>query len=341
MPKHMIIGQGSMGKRRVRCLLANGVPAEKIVVFDTSQDRLEQSQANYGVETTDDYRRLLADPNLTAVFVSVPGFLHRQFCTAAAEAGKHWFCEVPLATNLEGLDALRAATNDRALVGAPGCQLLFHPLVLALKQWAADPKTGPILSGSHACGMYLPEWHPTEDYRKFYASNAAQGGGNLDVIAQELTWIRWILDRPITAVTCRSSKTSSLELAAGTPDHHEVILELTDGLMLSMHFDLVDRTHERLLRLASIESTAKWSTLDSYIQLYNASQKAWQRLKEPDQYDYERCYHAEVRQFLDCIETGDPWPISLEAAEEVVRVLLALEQSNASRRTVVLEEITA
>ncbi len=339
MPKYMIIGQGSMGKRRVRCLLANGVSPEQIVVFDTSQERLEESRAKHGTEVTDDYESHLADPNLAAVFVSVPGFLHLQFCIAAAEAGKHWFCEVPLATNLEGLDTLKAVTRDQSLIGAPGCQLFFHPLGLALKQWAEAPETGPILSGSYVCGMYLPEWHPYEDYRKFYAANATMGGGNLDVIAQELTWIRWIIDQPMKAVTCRSSKTSSLELAEGTPDHQEVILEFEDGLMLSMHFDLVDRTHIRLLRISTMESTLKWSNLDSCIQVYDPPKKNWRRIEQPEAYDYELCYQAEIKQFLDCIETGDPWPVSIDAAEEVVRVLLALEQSNESQRTVSLEEI--
>jgi predicted dehydrogenase len=334
MPKYLVIGQGSMGKRRVRCLLAGGVASDEIVVFDTRADRLDESRAKHGVGVTDDYESYLADPNVTAVFVSVPGSLHMRFCAAAALAGKHWFCEVPLATSLEGLDALKATTRERSLIGAPGCQVLFHPLGLALKRWAEDPTTGPILAGSYAIGTYLPDWHPYEDYRKFYAADAAQGGGNLDVIAQDVTWIRWIIDRRIEAVTCRSSNVSDLELAAGTPDHYEMILEFAGGLMLSMHTDLVDRTHERLLRLATITSTAKWSTLEHGLRVFDSSQHKWHEIAQPEGYDYERCYHAEIKQFLTCIATGEPWPIGIEAAEEVVRVLLALKESSESGRTV-------
>ncbi len=339
MPQYMVIGQGSMGKRRVRCLLAAGISPEQIVVFDTRQDRLDESRSKHGVEVTDDYESYLADSKLNAVLVSVPGFLHMQFCTAAAQAGKHWFCEVPLATSLEGLDTLKAATQNQSLIGAPGCQWLFHPLGLALKRWTEDPNTGPILSGSYALGTYLPEWHPHEDYRKFYASNAAMGGGNLDVIAQEITWIRWIIDRPIEAVTCRSSKISDLELAEGTPDHHEIILEFTGGLMLSMHFDLMDRTHERLLRIATTTSTMKWSNLDSCIHVFDSSESKWNQIDRPDEYDSEQSYQAEIKQFLTCIETGDPWPIPIEIAEEVVRVLLALSESNENQRTFRLAEV--
>ena len=155
-----IVGQGSMGKRRVRCLLANQVPAEQITVFDTRPDRLQEAHEKYGVNTTTDFAALLQQPALQAILVSVPGFLHMSYCLAAARAGKHWFCEVPLAINLEGLAELKKLTREQGLVGAPGCQVLFHPLGRALKDWSMSPLGGPILAASYACGMYLPELHP-------------------------------------------------------------------------------------------------------------------------------------------------------------------------------------
>jgi ketopantoate reductase len=54
MPKYMVIGQGSMGTRRVRCLLANNVSPEQIVAFDTQQERLDTSQSKYGIQVTSD-----------------------------------------------------------------------------------------------------------------------------------------------------------------------------------------------------------------------------------------------------------------------------------------------
>lgn len=339
MPTYLVVGQGSMGKRRVRCLLAAGVAAEQIVAFDTRPDRLDESRAKHGVRVSDDFEAQLADGNLAAVFVSVPGSLHMRFCMAAARAGKHWFCEVPLATTLDDLDRLKTETRNRSLIGAPGCQLLFHPLGTALKRWADDPDSGKILAASYALGTFLPEWHPYEDYRRFYAADAAQGGGNLDVMAQDIIWIRWIVGRPIEAVTCRSSKVSDLELAPGTADHHEMILEFAGGLMLSMHFDLVDRTHERLLRIAAARSTAKWSTLESCVRVFDAAEKKWNEIDQPPGYDYEHCYHAEIKQFLQCVETGAAWPLSIEAAEEVVRVLLAIAESSRRGQTVRLAEM--
>lgn len=338
MSQFLIVGQGSMGKRRVRCLLANGVAAGEIAVHDARPDRLSESVATYGVRAAGDFAAALADPATRAVFVSVPGALHVQYCVQAARAGKHWFCEVPLALGLEGLDELFALTRS-GIVGAPGCQILFHPLARALAGWSRS--TGPILCGSYSFGSYLPDWHAYEDYRGFYASDQRMGGGNLDVVAQELTWLRWVFDRPIEAVTCRQSKIGRLELAPGTPSHQELIVEFGGGAMLSMHFDLNDRTHERWMRLAVETATAKWSTLEPVVRFYSAGAGAgaWSEERLPEGFSAESVYHQEVAQFLRSIETGEPWPVALETAREIVTVLAAMRRSADERRTVPLEEM--
>ena len=338
MSTYLVVGQGSMGKRRVRCLLANGVKPEQIVVFDTRADRLAESAEKHGVRTVNNIDNLLRDPEVEAVIVSVPGALHLQYVLAAARSGKNWFCEAPLSTSLDGLDEVIELTG-KGIIGAPGCQVLFHPLALALKAWSQAPTTGRILAGSYSFGSYLPEWHPYEDYRKFYASNAALGGGNLDVMAQEILWVGWIVDSPIHAVTCRTSRVGSLELAGHTPDHQEVIIEFKTGVMVSMHFDLNDRTHERWLRLAAESSTAKWSTLDAGIKIYDASENRWTEQMQPDGFQYETCYQQEIGKFLRCIKTREPWPVALPVVREIVGVLEAVPLSARERRTVELKEV--
>jgi predicted dehydrogenase len=338
MDTYVVVGQGSMGKRRVRCLLANGVASEQIIVCDQRDDRLAESAGKYGVRGVRSIDSPLEDPEVKAVIISVPGALHLQYILAALQTGKHWFCEVPLAVKMDRLDEVIAMTS-KGLVGVSGCQLLFHPLAKALRTWSQSSTTGRILGVSYSCGMYLPEWHPYEDYRKFYASNAAMGGGNLDVIAQEVLWIRWILNSPIVAATCRMSKVGSLELAEGTPDHQEIILEAENGVMLSMHFDINDRTHERWLRLTAEYSTAKWSTLDPSVKIYDAGAAQWSEQSQPENFQYETCYHEEIAQFLRCIRTREPWPVGLSVAREIVAILQAIQVSARERRTVELQEV--
>lgn len=338
MDMYVVIGQGSMGKRRVRCLLANGIGPEQIIVCDHRDDRLAESAEKYGVRGVSSASGFLHGSEVKAVIISVPGAMHFQYVLAALRAGKHWFCEVPLAVKMDGLDDVIAMTS-KGLVGVSGCQLLFHPLAKALRTWSQSPSTGRILGASYSYGTYLPEWHPYEDYRHFYASSAALGGGNLDVIVQEVMWIRWILNVPVVAATCRMSKVGPLKLAAGTPDHQEVILEFENGVMVSMHFDLNDRTHERWLRLTAEYSTAKWSTLDPSIKIYDAGSAQWTEQPQPENFQYETCYQEEIAQFLRCIRTCEPWPVNLSVAREMVAILQAIQVSARERRTVELQEV--
>lgn len=60
----------------------------------------------------EDYRELLARPDIDFVTIATPDHLHRDICAAAAAAGKHFMVEKPLTTSLAEADALIAAVKD-------------------------------------------------------------------------------------------------------------------------------------------------------------------------------------------------------------------------------------
>ncbi len=64
-------------------------------------------------DTYDDYRRLLDDKSIDAVFIMTPEHLHRDMVIAALEAGKHVYCEKPLTHTIEeGFDILKAVERS-------------------------------------------------------------------------------------------------------------------------------------------------------------------------------------------------------------------------------------
>lgn len=323
--KFVVVGGGSMGKRRIRCLLANEVPAQDIRSVDTREDRRQEIGEQYGVETLGDFDAALAwGPD--AVIISVPGSLHMQFCLAAARARKHVFCEVPLSTSLDGTDELMRLAEQHRLVVAPGCQRPFHPLVGQCKRWIEDPAFGRTMMYQHTAGSWLPDWHPHEDYRKFYASDRSKGGGNLDVIAQELTLAYWLLDDRIDSVFCCGSHLSSLDL--NCDDCLQMIGSMRGGIAATMQYDLMNRAGINELRFLSEKGVIELNTKNGgEVCRYLAASKQWEVVKPPADFEGEHCYIDEIKSFLDCVRNGGQWFNALSTAVDVVKFLLAMQQS--------------
>ncbi|MCD6552919.1 MAG: Gfo/Idh/MocA family oxidoreductase [Anaerolineae bacterium] len=100
-------------------------PAGRSVVVagaDINPEHLAAFRAQHGGDpfTTTDYRELLARPDVDAVAVTSPDWLHEEHAVAALEAGKHVFCEKPLAITTEGCDHILEAwrrSGKRLMVG--------------------------------------------------------------------------------------------------------------------------------------------------------------------------------------------------------------------------------
>ncbi len=108
-----IIGVGTIGSVHADAY-AKVENAEVVALCDILPDRLEEKGARHGVNTLyQNYHDLLADPNVEAVSVCVPNYIHSEIAIAAFEAGKHVMLEKPMAMNpRQGLDI--CAARDRA-----------------------------------------------------------------------------------------------------------------------------------------------------------------------------------------------------------------------------------
>ena len=75
---------------------------------DVSLEALEKfkKEINEDAFVTTDYRELLAREDIDAVAILTPDYLHEEHATAALQAGKHVYCEKPLAITPEGCDRI-------------------------------------------------------------------------------------------------------------------------------------------------------------------------------------------------------------------------------------------
>jgi len=283
----------------------------------------------HGIRTTDRTEDLEKN-EIKAVFVSVWPNFHTPYCLMAAQAKKHWFCEVPLALELTDLDRLKSVTQQNNLLGAVGSQMIFHPGSEQLKTWLDQDVTGGLVTGWGVCTSYFPTWHPWEDYRQFYVSDKSAGGANIDMLGHELQWMCWLLGQNILAVNARTSFCSNLELTPGSYDTAEILIEFTNGLRVNMHFDGLNKGMNRGLWLVGNESTIHWDLHGPKAYRFDPAQKAYVGFG-PEEFEYEQAYVREIKHFIKCVETNDvnAWPVKFDQAANVIRFISAVDESEA------------
>ena len=114
---------------------------------------------------TSDYRDLLNDKDICAIFILTPDFLHEDHAVAALEAGKAVFLEKPLAISIEGCDRILQtahATGNRLFVGH---NMRYFPVVQKMKEVIDSGLIGEVQCGwcrhfiSYGGDAYFRDWH--------------------------------------------------------------------------------------------------------------------------------------------------------------------------------------
>ncbi len=123
-----VIGPGWCGGIRATAC-ARSALVDNVHLAETRPERLAEIAAETGAKTaTDDYRELLANPDIEAIFVSsTPEDTHYTFTKAALEAGKHVLVEKPLCQTLAEADELIELANSRGLKLSVGYSQRFNP----------------------------------------------------------------------------------------------------------------------------------------------------------------------------------------------------------------------
>src|SRR3989338_1153461 len=95
--RFLIIGLGSMGKRRIRNLHACG--ERDIIGFDIRPDRNEEAKAKYGIQVISDFKGI-SPKDFDAMIISTSPLAHKDYIRFALKNKKHFFVEHP--TNDDG-----------------------------------------------------------------------------------------------------------------------------------------------------------------------------------------------------------------------------------------------
>src|SRR5271155_2782266 len=127
--------------------LARGMPNAKLVaVSDVVEDSAKKLAAEFGVTNVfADYLRLVENRDVQAVVIATPTLQKPQVVKFACEAGKHVFCEKPVATTFRDAEQVMKSTQKSAAKFQVGYQRRFDPLHVKIKATLESGEIGNIV----------------------------------------------------------------------------------------------------------------------------------------------------------------------------------------------------
>lgn len=149
-----IVGLGRWGRNLVDAVQGKSARLRFVRGVAMELESARMFGAAHGLPVDDRFDAVLADPAVRAVVLATPHRLHTAQIVAAAAAGKHVFCEKPLALTLADARTSVKACADAGVVLGLGQQRRFWPAVAALRELAAAGDLGELL---HAEGHFSNE----------------------------------------------------------------------------------------------------------------------------------------------------------------------------------------
>lgn len=131
-----LIGTGYMGK--CHALAWNGVKAvfgertrsRLVHLAEVTDDIARRKADEFGfAKSTGDWRELIADPQVDVVSITTPNAFHAEMAIAALEAGKHVWCEKPMAVALDDAQRMAEAAQASGRVAILGYNYIQNPLI--------------------------------------------------------------------------------------------------------------------------------------------------------------------------------------------------------------------
>jgi len=183
-----LLGCGGMGRALARAL-APIEEARLVAVWDKAGEAAAAAAEELGVEAARSLEDLLGNKEIGAVLVAAPQFAHAELTTAAAEAGKHVFCEKPMATTLADCDRMIEACRRAGVVLMIGQVCRYHAVHGKVRELVASGEIGrPVCITVHRLGG--PWRGPAA--RPWRLRRETSGGNLLEINAHEIDFMRWV-----------------------------------------------------------------------------------------------------------------------------------------------------
>jgi predicted dehydrogenase len=167
-----------------------------VAVMDVDKTATDEVAKQIGAKAYYTEADLLADPEVQAVYIATPVFLHYNQVIQAAQAGKHIMVEKPLALTVAEGEEMIASAKKAGVLMTEGYMMKFHSLNTAAKNMVASGEIGKVVSAR----AQLTCWYP--DMPGAWRQDPKLGGGGalIDMATHLYDLLQYTIGSRITEV---------------------------------------------------------------------------------------------------------------------------------------------
>jgi len=310
-----VIGTGRMGSVHVRNLARLIPEANLAAICDI---RLEVAQAiadELGIErVVKDYHELLADRNIDAVLIATSTDTHAFIIKDVAEAGKHIFCEKPLALDLASIDDALAVVKKAKIKLQVGFNRRFDKSFKRVREIVSSGEIG------RPCILRITNRDPDFPAMEFLR---VSGGMFLDMTIHDFDMARFLVGE----VEEIDTNVVTLKFANGAVGAIDNSRKAVYGYDQRLEVFCSNGT-------AMADNESESTIVKGDPQGFHSAPPPYFFIQR-----YAPCYVEEVRQFIECVRDDKPTPTTGEDGRIAVALGHAAWKSLRENRPVKVAEI--
>lgn len=331
-----LIGAGRIGRVHAENLAHRLPQADLVAVADVFPEAAEQCAADFHIPAVfQDHRAILDDKTIEAVVICSSTDTHAQFIEEAAVAGKHIFCEKPIALDLARIDRALAAVERNGVKLQIGFNRRFDPSFNRVRELVAAGELGR----PHLVRITSRDPAPPPiDYVK------VSGGIFLDMTIHDFDMARFLLNEEVEEIYAAGGVLVEPAIGqAGDIDTTVITLRYTGGAIGTIDNSrrAVYGYDQRVEVFGSnggvvVSNKTPHTAVVSDADGVHAALPLYFFLER-----YNEAYVAEMKAFLEAIERDGPVPVTGLDGRIPVVMGLAAWRSYRDNRPVKLSEIEA
>ena len=320
----LVVGLGSMGKRRAR-LLKGLLPDCRVFGVDMSDERREQA-SSLGITPFPSIPDALDSVRPDAALVCTSPVSHSGIIKTLLEAGLPVFTELNLLD--DGYEENTKLAKEKGVPLFLSSTMLYRKETQYMKQLVDSfrESTGKGVNYLYHIGQYLPDWHPWETYKNFFVSDRRTGGVR-EILGIDLPWLVDLFG-DAECVHVEASRLTDLEISY--PDTITFILKHASGTVGTMIVDVTSPKAVRHFECFGEGLHLFWEGSPKELYRFNTETKEKEYVDTYGVYEHdsrysdnivENAYVDELADFLSMLEKGTTPLWSFEKDQKVIDLI--------------------